>query len=42
MCNNCIHKSVCSIYDATGGVKHCEYYTPVMHIVEDLSDGALE
>ena len=25
MCNNCIHKAVCSIYTATGGVKKCEH-----------------
>ena len=26
MCNNCIHKAVCSIYRATGGVKKCEHF----------------
>lgn len=26
MCNNCIHKAVCSIYRATGGVKKCEHH----------------
>ena len=26
MCNNCIHKDVCSIYDATGGVNKCEHH----------------
>lgn len=26
MCNNCIHKPVCSIFDATGGVKKCEHH----------------
>jgi hypothetical protein len=26
MCNNCIHKPVCSIYRATGGVKSCEHH----------------
>lgn len=28
MCNNCIHKQVCSIYRATGGVKKCEHFIP--------------
>ena len=26
MCNNCIHKPVCSIYRATGGVKKCTHH----------------
>ena len=26
MCNNCIHKAVCSIYTATGGVKKCKHF----------------
>ena len=26
MCNNCIHKPVCSKYIATGGVKSCEHH----------------
>jgi hypothetical protein len=26
MCDNCIHKPVCSIYRATGGKKQCEHY----------------
>ncbi|MBO5837251.1 MAG: hypothetical protein J6Q92_05090 [Oscillospiraceae bacterium] len=26
MCNNCIHKIVCSKYIATGGVKSCEHH----------------
>ena len=26
MCNNCIHKIVCSKYIATGGVKNCEHH----------------
>lgn len=26
MCNNCIHKIVCSKYIATGGVKKCEHH----------------
>ena len=26
MCNNCIHKPVCSKYIATGGVKNCEHH----------------
>lgn len=26
MCNNCIHKIVCSKYIATGGVKNCEHF----------------
>ena len=26
MCDNCIHKPVCSIYEATGGVKRCKHY----------------
>ncbi len=26
MCNNCIHKIVCSKYIATGGVKSCEHF----------------
>ena len=26
MCNNCIHKPVCSIYRATGGKKECEHF----------------
>ncbi len=26
MCNNCIHKPVCSKYIATGGVNKCEHY----------------
>lgn len=26
MCDNCIHKAVCSIYRATGGVKNCEHF----------------
>ena len=26
MCNNCIHKPVCMIYEATGGVKKCEHH----------------
>lgn len=26
MCDNCIHKPVCSIYRATWGVKRCEHH----------------
>ena len=26
MCDNCIHKDVCHIYRATGGVKNCEHH----------------
>lgn len=26
MCNNCIHKAVCSIYRATGGMNKCEHF----------------
>lgn len=26
MCNNCIHKPVCSKYIATGGVNSCEHH----------------
>ena len=26
MCDNCVHKAVCSIYRATGGVKSCEHH----------------
>ena len=26
MCNNCIHKAVCSIYTATGGLNRCEHF----------------
>jgi hypothetical protein len=26
MCDNCIHKAVCSIYRATGGKKQCEHH----------------
>lgn len=26
MCDNCIHKAVCSKYIATGGVKSCEHH----------------
>lgn len=26
MCNICIHKTVCSIFYATGGVKRCEHF----------------
>ena len=26
MCNNCIHKIVCSKYIATGGVNGCEHH----------------
>ena len=26
MCNNCIHKPVCSVYIATGGVNSCEHF----------------
>ena len=29
MCNNCIHKIVCSKYIATGGVKSCEHHKEV-------------
>ena len=31
MCNNCIHKAVCSIYRATGGVKKCEHFKEEKH-----------
>jgi hypothetical protein len=26
MCDSCLHKVVCSIYRATGGVKKCEHH----------------
>ena len=26
MCDNCIHKAVCFIFRATGGVKKCEHF----------------
>lgn len=30
MCNNCIHKAVCSIYTATGGyVRECKHFREV-------------
>lgn len=31
MCNNCIHKLVCSIYRATGGMKTCGHHNEERH-----------